>query len=69
MRLGFVYWEEDPDRKRKVKALCRRCRDLADGGDVEIVSPSGIAHEQHEHDLENTACGIDATGPDWWWRS
>jgi len=72
-----VHWEEDPTRTREVKGICRVCRihTYHNYGitlrveTVMIVSPSGLGHAQHEWISENTQCGKDATGPDWWWRS
>jgi len=59
-----VYWEEEPERSRKVTRGCKVC-----GGDIShpmIVSPSGMAHESEGYGV--TVCGRDATGPEWWWR-
>lgn len=46
---------------------CRRCGVTAAdirGGAI-IVSPSGLAH--FGTDYGDTACGLSATGPAWWW--
>ena len=75
--MSAVYWEEDPTRTRVVKDICKVCQNamIRDYGialkveTVMIVSPSGLGHAQHEWHTENTECGKDATGPDWWWRS
>ena len=65
--LTTVWWEDDPTIHRDVVAYCKRCAAGFEGGEeVEIVSPSGIAHCQRGD--EYTKCGIDATGLDWWWR-
>jgi hypothetical protein len=68
MSFGVVVFEETGE-ERKVVRFCRKCdAGRACGKDVAIVSPRGIAHEQHEWHTERTACGKDATNPDWWWR-
>jgi hypothetical protein len=77
MSLGTVFWE-DTGHEREVTGFCERCqrsvsqgnhtRRMSDYSDVMIVSPSGLAHAGHEIHHERTACGLDATGPDWWWR-
>jgi len=78
--LGFVWWEEDPERKREVVRLCKTCERsvrvynynpknwLRSLDDVTIVSPSGIGHVQHWEGDERTRCGAYAAGEDWWWR-
>ena len=53
----------------RVARRCKRChnptwKDVANGNVV--VSPRGTAH--HGQDDGETDCGIDATGPKWWWR-
>ena len=54
--------------------VCSRCQErtrygrITDLGDVSIVGPRGVAHIQHEWNLERTLCGRNATGTDWWWR-
>lgn len=61
-----VWWEEEPERTRKVVRGCKVC-----GGDISeplIVSPSGVAHESSGVNDGTTDCGKDATGADWWWR-
>lgn len=49
-----------------VKRLCSKC-DVrlwqVDRGQV-VVSPRGTAHNGMDGD---TWCGVDATGPNWWW--
>jgi hypothetical protein len=77
MSLGEVTWEDDPTKKREVRGFCERCqRSVSPGNltrrmsgweDVRIVSPSGLAHAQHEDGYEFTACGLNAAGRDWWW--
>ena len=73
MSLGTVYWEEST-KEREVTHVCSRCQERArygritDLGDVSIVGPRGVAHIQHEWNLERTLCGRNATGTDWWWR-
>lgn len=52
----------------EIKAGCLRCgvtREQIDHGYV-IVSPRGTAHHGCDGD-GNTDCGLDATGPKWWW--
>lgn len=76
--LGVVWWDDDPTRERIVTKVCERCnrsfsrgnytRRISHLNDIWIVSPNGIGHIQHEDHTEKTACGIDATGLDWWWR-
>jgi hypothetical protein len=76
--IGTVTWEEWPGKSREVKGFCERCqrsvsqgnhtRRMKDFSDVQIVSPSGIAHAQHEDGDERTACGLNAAKLDWWWR-
>ena len=64
--LTVVLFEETGE-ERAVWRYCRRCAQGFEGGEeVEIVSPSGVAHCQRGD--EYTKCGIDAAGPDWWWR-
>jgi hypothetical protein len=66
--IAEVWWEEDETKRRKVTGHCRRC--CADGCErYDIVSPMGVVHHGAEHNEGYTACGIDATGPDWWWRT
>jgi hypothetical protein len=68
-----VFWEDDPEKKRAVLGLCQRCKATREvqwnGGDFHIVSPMGTAHWGAEHNEGYTACGIDATGENWWWRT
>lgn len=77
--IGVVYWEDDPERERVIRRLCRRCQASVDKWtlekmeskkDVDCVSPKGIGHAGGLawHTDGQTACGIDATGDDWWWR-
>ena len=49
--------------EREVKRGCKACR--ADPSAPQIVSPRGIAHESRGYGV--TDCGVDATGPGWWW--
>ncbi len=65
-----VYFEED-GRERVVTGRCGRCERtntfiFSPGWVGCVVSPSGVMHIGVEYGM--TACGIDATGPDWWWR-
>ena len=74
-----VHWEEEPERKRKVTGFCENCqRSVSQGNhtrrmssltDIQIVAPSGLAHAGHWEFTDKTACGLDATGPEWWWRA
>lgn len=53
----------------EVKGYCKRCRRDPYGRHDEafaVVSPTGITHIGEEYG--ETACGIDATGENWWWR-
>lgn len=67
---------EETGAEREVRRICGRCRVIAQRLRIDepsllspvIVSPLGTAHEQSEDIPENTLCGIDATGRDWWWR-
>jgi hypothetical protein len=75
--LGVVSFEET-GAEREVRGFCERCQASVSQGnhtrrmsgwrDVQIVSPSGLAHAGHETHPERTACGLDATGQAWWWR-
>lgn len=75
--IGTVHWEGE-QKERTVKGFCENCqRSVSQGNltrrmrtieEVTIVSPSGIAHAQHEDGTEYTACGLNAAGLDWWWR-
>ena len=69
---AFVYWAEDPDRKRAITGHCGNCErthvyifDPKHMGTV--VSPAGVLHVGAEYGL--TACGVDATGDEWWWAA
>lgn len=66
-----VYWEEEPERKREVTKVCSRCKVWGAPPislvNFHIVSPGGMAHLAAEFNEGHTACGHDATGPDWWW--
>jgi hypothetical protein len=66
--VGTVYWEEEPDRRRKVLSCCRVCFGGRRVGldQVMCVSPQGVAHESDDYGV--TVCGKDGTGTDWWWR-
>ena len=58
---------EETGEKRYVFSYCKRCAQGFEGGEeVEIVSPSGVAHCEGREG--RTKCGIDATGEDWWWQ-
>lgn len=50
-----------------VQRLCERCytREATWLRSEQIVSPQGVAHIGQ--DGGTTACGIDATGDNWWW--
>lgn len=72
-----VYWIDDGgstrgERERLVRRACSRCWERGStpagvlGEDGLVVSPNGVAHQAGE--LGDTACGVDATGDDWWWR-
>lgn len=67
-----AWWDEEPGKTRSVTAWCKTCArspehsDVAD--DIYLVSPQGIAHHTAFRDDTRTACGHDATGPEWWWR-
>jgi hypothetical protein len=66
-----VYWEEE-GKEREVTGICRRCYSpplsiLTEKDSFAIVSPRGMAHMGGETS-EMTACGINATGDDWWHR-
>ena len=68
--LRVVTWADEPERERLVKRRCRRCVAVIGAAAAEsgwrqgVVSPAGI---EHLTDSELTFCGIDATGPEWWW--
>lgn len=73
--LEVVVFEETGE-ERQVVGRCGRCErthmhtfarlswSSASGG---VVSPAGVMHVAAEYGL--TACGLDATGPKWWWPS
>lgn len=71
-----VYWDDDSGRSRVVRGVCMVCHSYMrreygvsiTRGSAPIVSPSGLAHAGHDHIDGDTACGKDATGPDWWWK-
>lgn len=65
-----VWWEDDPTKTRVVTGWCKTCAGY-DGrpDDVYLVSPQGVAHHTHWEHGDRTACGHDATGPEWWWRA
>jgi hypothetical protein len=50
-----------------ITATCRVCRlvamEVAHGN--LIVAPDGMAHRGEGNG--DTTCGMDATGPGWWW--
>jgi hypothetical protein len=73
LTLDVVWWEDDPSKTRDVLTFCRRCARtwtvFEHGGEVQIVSPGGTGHSGAEHNEGYTACGIDATGDEWWWRT
>jgi hypothetical protein len=72
---GYVYWEDEPGKRRKVKSICSACQRISNRDyrlpllidKPPIVSPTGIVHSDGEYGI--TDCGRDATGPEWWWRS
>lgn len=65
-----VFWVDNPERERRVLRFCKRCR--ASEENFDIVRPAGTAHLPRDlggwHSDGFTACGIDASGFDWWWR-
>ena len=73
--LGVVTFEET-GHEREVLRVCARCARTRQYraetptciAEVNLVSPSGLAHIQDWDGAPKTACGIDATGPEWWWR-
>lgn len=70
--LGTVWWDDDPARKRLVTRICARCQAytaIRSLDEVWIVSPAGLGHAESEYNEGHTACGLDATGLDWWWRT
>lgn len=68
-----VFWEEEPERTRQVVKVCTRCKVWGAPplslDNFQIVSPAGTAHYAAEHNEGCTACGCDATGDTWWWRT
>lgn len=52
-----------------IKSLCLRCGVTAWAVDayVVLVSATGKAHFANGFGSGDTACGIDATGDNWWW--
>ena len=54
----------------KVKRPCMRCYPDVEVEDIDpvlLVSVSGTVHQPGESGM--TRCGVDATGPLWWWRA
>jgi len=67
-----AWWEDDPTKTRAVTGWCKTCARLnerSEDADVYLVSPQGLAHHTDWENDDHTACGHDATGPEWWWRS
>ena len=62
--------DEIPLSEIKVTRPCKLCylglKSLEQVDTIWLVSPTGIVH--HATDYGTTACGKDATGPNWWWR-
>lgn len=60
-----VVFEESDEGERLIvrdcKVCLRACEPVYGTG---VVSPSGIVHVA---EYEDTLCGHDATGADWWW--
>ena len=72
----LVHWVDEPGRTRAVTHICAVCKrflkreyGLTLDYDSHIVSPTGRAHVQADHNEGYTACGRDATGLDWWWKT
>ena len=67
LRRSVVF--EETGEERAVKRACARCAKSIEGRffaySPGVVSPSGIEHIGVTGG--DTACGIDATGPGWWW--
>jgi len=71
----YVAWAQDENKPdRLVRTACNRCygsqvavRELTH---IEVVSQYGTAHKGGDGSKDgHTDCGIDATGPTWWWRT
>lgn len=65
---------EETGEQRDVKRTCNRCFGtgvaVAELDVIEVVSQWGTAHKGGDGTLDgHTSCGIDATGPTWWWRT
>ena len=60
----WVVTFDETGEEREVVKWCDRCQ--ADS-DFTIVSPRGTAHYSSDTG-EDTRCGIDATGDNWWHR-
>ncbi len=56
---------EETGETREVTSWCLVCQT---DSDFNIVSPTGKAHYSNEFTSEDTRCGHDATGDDWWHR-
>lgn len=61
---------EETGKERKVIGRCGRCQRTKvfifdPNWRGAIVSPRGVMHIGC--DGGETACGLDATGPEWWW--
>lgn len=67
MKFRTVVFTETGE-ERKVEHNCRRCA-IVDPSASEhhftVISKHGTAHIGVDYGM--TACGIDATGPTWWW--
>lgn len=64
-----AHWDEEPSRYRIVLGRCKRCEaTMAERGTHDpflVISPKGKAHIGDDYGM--TACGLDATGDEWWW--
>lgn len=72
MKVAQVVTFTETGVTRIVLDFCRNCERTWEGRDDDehesfaVVSPLGVAHIGA--DYGETACGIDATGEDWWWQ-
>lgn len=60
-------WNDETGEERTVTHGCQVCgvTDLTEW--AIIVSPSGVAHFQHEDGFEKMKCGANGAADGWWW--
>lgn len=63
IRANVVTFDETGE-EREVVRDCKVCRSAREVYGQGVVSPTGIVHIT---EYEDTLCGKNATGSDWWW--